>query len=476
MKDLYGALKAYAASGAYPFHMPGHKRNLPLVDRACSIDITEIDGFDNLHHPEGFLKEAMEEAAALYGSRRTFFLVNGSSCGILAAVSALVPVGGKLLLGRNCHTSAYNALGLRQLRPVYLWPRVLPALGGLCGAVQALDVEAALQKDPEIRAVLIVSPTYEGIVSDIPAIAGVCHAHGVPLVVDEAHGAHFSFGQGCFPVSALAQGADVVIQSLHKTLPAMTQTAVLHIGLHALVSDEALARYTGLFQSTSPSYVLLASILACLNYMKEHAGEEMPRFAEKLQILRRELGQIPGLSLLGEEDTLGAGYDISKLVFSVAGMSGREAMVWLREQAGLELEMAAPNYALAMTSLCDTREGFDRLRTALRAIPKTGEQTAFPLWGVLPRTQTMCLPFVAQDAPARALPLREAVGGVAGETAYLYPPGIPVVLAGERVTEEIAACLGEAEARGFEVRGAEGRQPGTLRVLAEQEEMPCVRE
>ena len=466
MEDLYKRLERYAASSAYPFHMPGHKRNL-LLDRAYSIDITEINGFDDLQHPEDYLKDAMEEAAALYGSRRTFFLVNGSSGGILAAVSALVPVGGKLLLARNCHTSAYNALVLRQLQPVYVWPQVLPALGGVCGTVLPQDVEAALAADEDIRAVLIVSPTYEGVVSNVAAIAQVCHAHGVPLIVDEAHGAHFPFGQGCFPASAVACGADVVIQSLHKTLPAMTQTAVLHIGRNALVQDEKLARYAGLFQTTSPSYILQGSILACLNYMKEHAAAEMPRFAAKLKTLRKELAAVPGLALLGEADTNGAGYDISKLVFAVDGMSGREAMAWLREEAQLELEMSAPNYALAMTSLCDTQEGLDRLLGALRQIPKNGTRNASPVCGVLPRTEVVCPPFEMEDISGHAVSLAEAAGHVAAETVYLYPPGIPTVVAGEKITHDVAAHLAEAEARGFEVRGKGGRKPGTILIWEE---------
>lgn len=466
MEDLYKRLERYAASSAYPFHMPGHKRNL-LLDRAYSIDITEIGGFDDLQHPEDYLKDAMEEAAALYGSRRTFFLVNGSSGGILAAISALVPVGGKLLLARNCHTSAYNALVLRQLQPVYVWPQVLPALGGLCGAVLPEDVEAALAADPDIRAVMIVSPTYEGVVSDVAAIAKVCHAHRVPLIVDEAHGAHLPFGQGCFPASAVACGADVVIQSLHKTLPAMTQTAVLHIGRTAMVNDEKLARCANLFQTTSPSYILQGSILACLNYMKEHAAAEMPRFAAQMRALREKLAAVPGLSLLGEADVNGAGYDISKLVFAVKGMSGREAMAWLREEAQLELEMSAPNYALAMTSLCDTQEGLDRLLAALQRIPKNGTRGVSPVCGVLPKTETVYLPFETEDVTGRAVPLAEAAGHVAAETVYLYPPGIPTVVAGERVTQDVAARLAGAEARGFELRGRMDRTPGTILIWEE---------
>lgn len=465
MEDLYQKLLDYASGEAYPFHMPGHKRQALPVDRACSIDITEIDGFDDLHHPEGILRDAMEEAAALYGSRRTFFLVNGSSCGILAALSALVPVGGKVLLARNCHTSAYHTLFLRHLQPVYVLPELLPALGGLCGAVKPESVEQVLRQDPDIRAAMIVSPTYEGIVSDISGIAAVCHAHGVALIVDEAHGAHFSFGKGAFPPSALTQGADVVIQSLHKTLPAMTQTAVLHIARNARIDDNMLAEYVSLFQSTSPSYVLMASIIACLRQMQAEP-QALPLFAGRIAGWREKIAAVPDVSLLDEADIGAAtGYDVSKLVFAVRGMSGKNVQAWLRKHAKLELEMAAPNYALAMTSLCDTEEGLGRLLAALRQIPKDG---AFePVRGMEPTLPPNEMPpWQVRNCQTIFLPVEQTIGHISAETVYLYPPGIPYLTAGEWVTEAVVHQLVQAEQTGFEVRGSRLRKPGTLGVVA----------
>ena len=466
MEDLYQKLLDYASGDAYPFHMPGHKRQALPVDRACSIDITEIDGFDDLHHPEGILLGAMEEAAILYGSRRTFFLVNGSSCGILAALSALVPVGGKVLLARNCHTSAHHALLLRHLRPVYVLPELLPALGGLCGAVKPESVEQVLRQEPDVRAVMIVSPTYEGIVSDVAGIAAVCHAHGVVLIVDEAHGAHFSFGKGAFPPSALTQGADVVIQSLHKTLPSMTQTAVLHIARDARVEDDMLAEFVGMFQSTSPSYVLMASIIACLRQMQAEP-DALSLFAGRFAGWREKIAAVPGISLLGEKDIGAAvGYDASKLVFAVRGMSGKDAQAWLREYAKLELEMAAPNYALAMTSLCDTEEGFMRLFAALEQIPKDGDFK--PVRGMEPTLPPGEMPpWQVRGCKTKVLPVEQTPGYISAETVYLYPPGIPYLTAGERVTEAVVRQLIQAEQTGFEVRGDKHRRPGTLRIVAE---------
>ena len=218
-----------------------------------SIDITEIEGFDNLHHAEGILKESMRWAAGVYGADRTYYLVNGSSCGILSAIGAVMRPGETMLVSRNCHKSVYHGLILNSLKPEYVYPQIIEDLG-IQGGISPDDVEKQLEECPEIRGVLIVSPTYDGVVSDISKIAEIVHRHNIPLIVDEAHGAHFPFGNGCFPKSALSCGADLVIQSLHKTLPSLTQTAVLHLKGNR-VSRERLERCLQMYQSSSPSYV-----------------------------------------------------------------------------------------------------------------------------------------------------------------------------------------------------------------------------
>lgn len=233
-KYLLDRLMEYGESDAYPFHMPGHKRQAGAgfagdFPNPFSVDITEIGGFDNLHHPEGILKESMEWAGNVYGADQTYYLVNGSSCGILSAVCGSVSHGGTILMSRNCHKSAYHGVYLGHLRAEYIYPQTIPEFG-IQGGLSPEDVRRLLITHPETEAVLVVSPTYDGIVSDIGAIAKIVHEWGIPLIVDEAHGAHFPFGgEARFPVSALELGADVVIQSLHKTLPSLTQTAVMHV-------------------------------------------------------------------------------------------------------------------------------------------------------------------------------------------------------------------------------------------------------
>ena len=228
-ESLYAKLIEYGQSDFYPYHMPGHKRcevgEGPLSG-VSQIDITEIEGFDNLHHSEGVLKEAQHKASKLYGSKKAYYLVNGSTCGILAAISAATRKGDKVIVARNSHKAVYNALYLNELKPTYIFPRITRF--GLQGQITVEDVQQAIEQTPDAKAVIITSPTYDGITSDVCAIAKIVHEKNMILIVDSAHGAHFGFGYG-MPQNVIKQGADIAIESVHKTLPAYTQTALLHL-------------------------------------------------------------------------------------------------------------------------------------------------------------------------------------------------------------------------------------------------------
>ena len=260
---LYEKLKMYGQSDYYGFHMPGHKRNpnLPGDRIPYQIDITEIHGFDDLHHAEGILKEAQENAAAWFHAEETHFLINGSTSGILSAILGTTHRGDTILVARNCHKSVYHAIDMNELNPVYLYP-AFDSEAQLNTEISAEDVRTALEKNPKIRAVVIVSPTYDGVVSDVEAIAEAVHEKGIPIIVDEAHGAHFGF-HPYFPENSNTKGADLVIHSLHKTLPSLTQTALLHVN-GDLVDRRKVKKYLDMLQTSSPSYVLMASIDACV--------------------------------------------------------------------------------------------------------------------------------------------------------------------------------------------------------------------
>ena len=475
---LLERLTEYAGSDAYPFHMPGHKRR-EIPDGIpggfpdpYGIDITEIDGFDNLHHAEGILKDAMETVAAIYGADRSWYLVNGSTCGILSAVFAATENGGKILTARNCHKAVYHAICLNRLEAEYLYPEGITEFR-INGGIRAEDVRKALEKDAmrcagnsgdvrgkitKIQAVLITSPTYEGVVSDIRAIADAAHEYGIPLIVDEAHGAHLEYADQChsFPKSALEYGADIVIQSLHKTLPCFTQTAILHVK-GKLVDQDRISRYLSMFQTSSPSYLLMAGMERCIRYMDGDGRNEMIRYEKRLERFMERMEGLQVLEVLdreicGKYRTV-AGWDPSKIVVSTMraeDFHGEELAETLRRKYHLEMEMTAPEYVIAMTSLMDTEEGFERLGTALLEIDgalrrrmesgrkeKAASETPEGLESKLSHPVRRMLICEAMDADTERTAFQDTVGKVSAEFVYLYPPGIPIIAPGEVFTDAI---------------------------------------
>ena len=498
---LLERLTEYAGSDAYPFHMPGHKRR-EIPDGIpggfpdpYGIDITEINGFDNLHHAEGILKDAMDEAAAIYGADRSWYLVNGSTCGILSAVFTTTENGGKILTARNCHKAVYHAICLNRLEAEYLYPEEITEFG-INGGIRAEDVRKALEKDAmrcagnsgdvrgkitKIQVVLITSPTYEGVVSDIRAIADAAHEYGIPLIVDEAHGAHLEYADQChsFPKSALEYGADIVIQSLHKTLPCFTQTAILHVK-GKLVDQDRVSRYLSMFQTSSPSYLFMAGMERCIRYMDGDGRNEMVRYEERLEHFMKRMEGLQVLEVLDWEicrkyRTV-AGWDPSKIVVSTMraeDFHGEELAETLRRKYHLEMEMTAPEYVIAMTSLMDTEEGFERLGTALLEIDgalrhcveseqqkekgeskgkkrcETPEATESKVSHPI-RRMLIC---EAMDADTERTALQDTVGKVSAEFVYLYPPGIPIIAPGEVFTDVIVEKIVAYKAAGLLVQG-----------------------
>ena len=290
---LYEKLSEYSKSGIYPMHMPGHKRNAEQLPSGLpfDIDITEIYGFDDLREPRGILMETAGLAAAMYDSTKAFLLVNGSTVGILSAIGAHVKHADKILIAGNCHRSVTNAARLFGLNSIYLTPETDKTSGVSC-SIDPAAVRSVLENDAEIKLVVVTSPSYEGIVSDVKSIAGAAHEHDIPLIVDEAHGAHLGFS-GYFPENATRLGADVVIMSLHKTLPALTQCSLLHIcGKYA--DADKTACLLSILQTSSPSYVLMASIDHCLRLITSDKSklfseyeQNLKRFSEYIMALKR---------------------------------------------------------------------------------------------------------------------------------------------------------------------------------------------
>lgn len=447
---LFEKLKEYSTGGVYPFHMPGHKRTdgngLPF-----DIDITEIDGFDNLHEPRGCLSDLQKNAAELFGARYAFALLNGSTVGILAAVRAMTKDGEKVLIARNCHMAVYHAAELCHLHAEYCLPDTVDDLG-IFSSVSPEAVEQILRSNPSVSLVVITSPTYEGVVSDVKSIREICRRFGARLFVDEAHGAHFPFSDR-FPHSAVQCGADAAVISLHKTLPSMTQTALL------LTSDDELAqafkRQLSVFETSSPSYVLLASIDRCLAFLK-HGRQAFDEYINRLTAFyeaARSLRHltVPYDALLSSEKVFD--FDMGKLcIFCRGCMSGRKLMDTLRSVYHIELEAALGNHALAMTSVCDTDEGFERLLNALKEIDsKCGmadHPTDVPAC-TLPRRR--CTVSDAVNTDGKMIDIFKAEGEVSREYIRAYPPGIPIIVPGEVIDGNVLSQLRFIQASGNEI-------------------------
>ena len=484
MDRLYKELENYGKSDFYPFHMPGHKRNQACVEGEFPIerDITEIDGFDDLHHSEGILLEAQNALSRMYGTRKSFFSVNGSTAGILAAISASVKKGGQILVARNCHKAVYHAIYLRELVPTYIYPQSDNDLG-INGAISVSRVERYLEENPEIQAVLITSPTYDGVVSDVRRIAEIAHNHGIPLIVDEAHGAHFRFSD-YFPVSAVELGADVVIQSFHKTLPAMTQTAVIHL-CSERVSEKLICRFLGIYQTSSPSYILMSSLDACVAKLEKDSGRLFDEFTKNLDTARRQLLKCrhirlvpaPGEKSSEKDDTAGTevfDYDKSKLIFSTlhSTLNGPALSHILREKYHLEMEMTTENYVLALAAVGDTKDGFQRLCKAIEEID--GQEAESTLKGKYtckcdPMKQLMSIS-QAMDAPSQLCILEESVGRISAEFVYLYPPGIPIIVPGEQITGLFTRNVRRYMEQGLNFYGLCGENNEKVSVIKERAE------
>lgn len=470
-QTLTESLIDYSQSDYYPFHMPGHKRN-PILSfpNPLSIDLTEIDRFDNLHHPEGLIKSGMEKAAKLYHADSSYFLINGSTCGILSAISAVANSGDTILMARNSHKSAYHAAYLNQLHIIYLYPESIPNCE-INGGISPEKLRQQLTESPEIKAVFLTSPTYEGIVSDIAAIAEIVHSFHIPLIVDEAHGAHFGFCNA-FPESAIKQGADLVIQSLHKTLPALTQTALLH-QKGSLVSKARLEKYLSIYQTSSPSYLLMASIDSCLTLLDQKGIELMQNYIKKLETIRKELSTNNPISLeVIHKNKENAVFDVdnSKLLLTCRNsvLSSKTLYQLLQNQYHLQCEMYMGTYVLAMTSCMDTQEGFTRLLKAIKEINNNITKNTnnninisnninnisnhllhfqqFRLKSILSIAES-------EQYPSIWIPLIEAKDKISADFIYLYPPGIPFVVPGESFSDAVLQQIIWYQNQGFEVLG-----------------------
>lgn len=491
MSVLYDKLREYSSS-SYAFHMPGHKRN-KIFDfcNPVEIDITEIDGFDDLHHADGILKECMDYTAESYGADKTYFLVNGSTAGILSAVSAVTNYNDEIIVARNCHKSVYNAVEIRGLRPVYLYPEYISEYG-ISGGIKPEHVKNALREHTEVKAVIIVSPTYEGVCSDIKIIAEVVHEAGCILIVDEAHGAHFKYNN-YFPESALELGADIVVQSLHKTLPSFTQTALLHVR-SANVDISKVQKFLSIYQSSSPSYVFMAGMDRCIRWMSNEGIDFMEKYCNALEHLRDRLKNLKNLVLITE--SIVDKYDVraldrGKIIICVKNFNGGRILYdMLRLRYNIQPEMHTGCYVTFMTSIGDNMSALEYLGDVLLKIDtyfesvealitllkgteykdeyiniKALSQIKIPAESqAVIDNEIVFIPAKAVEMYTESADLESCTDRISGTYIYIYPPGIPLLVPGERINKETINIIDEYLKAGLRVHGIDDMK---IRVISE---------
>lgn len=517
--DILSKLDKYKDENIVPMHMPGAKRNKELIElymgdmgNPYEKDITEINGFDNMHNAETIIKDAFDEAAELYGADESWYLVNGSTAGNMSAICGVTHKNDVVIMARNCHISVYNAVILNELNPVYIYPEYDEEYGYYKGITLKeikfiVDKYSSDHDRNDIKAVILTSPTYEGNVSDIKSIAEYLHQYNIPLIVDEAHGAHFNFSES-FPQSAVKSGADVVINSVHKTLPSLTQTAIMHIN-YGIVDVERIRRYWNIYQSTSPSYILMSSIARSLSIVKNDGDKLFAEYVDKLTILRNGLSELKHIRLINTDD-------ISKLVL------GYKDAKWLYDtlfyKYKIQLEMSSIKYVIAMTSIFDSQEYYDIFLAALKEIDEeldnrvlaalkeideeidesiskydredilnskvdkdldnrfnsihNGEADNRLNYSSINNQDNGNKVNIADFRDEQTLTIAEAFnrrdlsgcdeiqmnnekiyGKISGESVYVYPPGIPILCPGEVITRKIIAILQAAGEAGLEVVG-----------------------
>lgn len=462
--ELWQALKNHSQQQYYPFHMPGHKAGrLGAFAEILSQDITEITDFDNLHKPEGILLQSQKRCAKLFGAEESFFLVNGSTSGILSAILSVCNTGDEIVVARNCHKSVYSALVFSGAKPIYILPENIENADFL-GSVSPEQVQKSITKNT--KAVIITSPTYEGITSNISEISDFLHKRNILLIVDEAHGSHMKF-HNFFPKTALEQNADIVIQSLHKTLPCPTQTAVVHIQGNR-VNRNRLKQCLSMVQTSSPSYLFLSAIDFCCHWLQNEAKYAFEHYVQNLKWFYEQSKYWKHIVLLNE-----AGYcrDKSKLILQLPQrqMTGIQLNDILIKRYHLILEMGYLHYAIAMTSPADTKQGFDMLLKAITQIdteicdvcnitPSPKIQNTLPIVKYCPRD--------AFFAEKKQILFSQSQGQICGEFVIPYPPGIPLLAPGEVITKQIMQQIAILKKANISLVGCHNNTLDTIEVIS----------
>lgn len=484
---IIDALKGYVDDGVIRFHMPGHKGR-PVGDNLLTsllgkevfaADVTNVPGLDDLHQTQGVIKKAQEMAARVFGADCTYFLINGSSCGLQALVMAVCNPGEKILVPRNMHRSILSGIILSGAIPIFFQPEYDDNFGISLGTAPE-TIAQCLDAHPDVRAVILVNPTYHGVSSDVARIASIVHAFNIPLLVDEAHGPHLCFHEN-LPPTVLESGADASVQGSHKILAAFTQSSMLHIKGN-VIDRHRLEACLRLLQSTSTSYLLLASLDAARAQMFSCGRRLIQNAMELAAYLRLKIFEIPGFSVLGaisgnkiNSKKCFFGLDPIKVTVSVRelGVTGLWAERWLREKHHIQVEMSDVFNVLLIIGFGHLPAEIDAFLTALRDMKKyiaanqiQAIHSNIEELNVMPGIPRLAIsPRKAFGAAAVTLPLQQAVGRISAEVVACYPPGIPALCPGEKITGEIVDYLMINKNLGAHFQGCTDPGMHTLRVI-----------
>ncbi|MGE7763523.1 aminotransferase class I/II-fold pyridoxal phosphate-dependent enzyme [Peribacillus sp. NPDC097895] len=468
---LFDAMSDFYKKKPISLHVPGHKngqvfskKGQLLYNPLLGLDATEISGLDDLHAPEGAILKSEQLLADLYGVQRSHFLVNGSTVGNIAMILAVCREGDKVLVQRNCHKSILHGLMLANVQPIFLRPDFYEKWD-IAGSVGSKLMEEALGAHPDVKAIIVTYPNYYGLGEDLTEIVRLAHQRGIPVLVDEAHGAHFQLGSP-FPKSAISAGADAVVHSAHKTLPAMTMGSYLHLNSSLVAADE-VSFYLQMLQSSSPSYPIMGSLDLARAYLASFTSEDKNSLIKKILDFRGELATLQSIRVL--EAPPGTSADPLKVVMqSTKGLSGFE-LQQLCEAEGIFTELADPNNVLMILPLLKMGTDFpfpeivQNIKNATK--DRTGSWKANQVVILLDerRMTGLEMPYsVMKQKKSKPAELRSAIGKVSAEMVIPYPPGIPLIMSGEMITAEHITNLRRLLDMGSKFHGGSSLSNGEL--------------
>jgi arginine/lysine/ornithine decarboxylase len=475
---LFDALLEYVNRDTIPFHVPGHKNGRGMDEEfknfigenPFKIDVTVFKLVDSLHHPTGPIKKAQELAADAYGCEASFFSIHGTSGAIQAMIMSVVSDGDKIIIPRNVHKSVTAGIILSGAIPVYMQPE-LDKRVGIAHGVSPETVEETLRQNPDAKAVLIINPTYYGVSTNIKKIADIVHSYDIPLIVDEAHGPHLGFNDK-LPMSAIEAGADICAQSTHKIIGALTQCSLLQVNSKR-IDKERVQQVLNLLQTTSPSYILMASLDCARRQIALYGKELLDKTIELCNYTRREINKIPGFYCFGEEilGSLGAySLDPTKITITCRdlGITGYDLDMILSNKYHIQMELSDLYNVLAVGSFGDTEENMEKLLNALREISleyygKGNKKSDFIDIPSIP--QSVQKPREAFNSEKKSILLKDSIGMISGEFLMAYPPGIPVLCPGEIITKEIVDYVENLKNAGLYVQGTEDPKVEYIKVV-----------